>query len=87
MTSGKNNSDISTCQCDTNPQDAGKRQEDKWKKGGMVPHNALVQWRISMMTNVAVTRQWSQSVRQLLYFGLTLRETLYTCKPRKVDLR
>lgn len=32
MTSGKNNSDISTCQCDTNPQDVGKRQEDEWKE-------------------------------------------------------
>jgi len=83
MTSGKNNSDISTCQCDTNPQDVGKRQEDEWKKGGLVPHNALVQWRISTMTNVAVTPQWSQSVRQLLYCGLTLKENLYTYKPRK----
>jgi len=71
MTSGKNNSDISTCQCDTNPQDVGKRQEDEWKKGGLDPHNALVQWRISTMKNVVVTPQWSQSVRQLLYCGLT----------------
>ena len=84
MTSGKNNSDISTYQCDTNPQDAGKRQEDEWKKEGLVPHNALVQWRISMMTNVAVTPQRSQSVRQLLYWGLTLGENLYTYKPRKI---
>jgi len=80
MTSGKNNSDISTCQCDTNPQDAGIRQEDEWKKGGLVPHNALVQWRISMMTNVAVTPQWSQTVSQLLYCGLTLRENLQAQK-------
>jgi hypothetical protein len=29
MTSVKNNSDISTCQCDTNTQDVGKRQEDE----------------------------------------------------------
>jgi len=79
MTSGKNNSDISTCQCDTNPEG----HEDEWKKGGLVPHNALVQWRISMMTNVAVTRQCSQSGRQLLYNGLTLRQNLYTYKPRK----
>jgi hypothetical protein len=69
-TSVKNNSDISTCQCDTNPWDVSARQEDEWKKEAW-SHNALLQWRVSMMTDViacypAVTPQQSKPVHQLL---------------------